>query len=114
MRARVEDADTDGEDEGFVEGPDMQSKGKGKQCDHITFLQDPTQWRRDGDQTGILCNQFYSSFTANIHLALTCNFMHILSTIIILYIHVLDKYTYYYPSVLFSKSLSSNLLSHRS
>jgi len=49
MRDRVEDADTDDEDE----GPNIQSKGKGKQREHVTFSQDPTQWRRDGKRAGL-------------------------------------------------------------
>jgi hypothetical protein len=50
MRARVEDAD---EDEEFVDALDVQSKGKGKQREHVTFLQDPTRWRRNGGHEGL-------------------------------------------------------------
>ncbi|KIM72446.1 hypothetical protein PILCRDRAFT_829734 [Piloderma croceum F 1598] len=52
-RARVEDADTDDEDEGFVEGPNVQFRGKGKQREHVMFSQDPTQWRWDGERAGL-------------------------------------------------------------
>jgi hypothetical protein len=51
MRARVEDADEEDEDEGFVEGTHVQSKGK--QREHVASSQDPTQWRRDGERDGL-------------------------------------------------------------
>jgi hypothetical protein len=50
LRARAEDVD---EDEGFVEGPDAQPKGKGKQREDVIFSQDPTQWRRDVEREGL-------------------------------------------------------------
>jgi hypothetical protein len=49
MRARVEDADEDNQDEGYVEGPDLQTKGKPR---HVAFL-DPPERRRNGAHDGL-------------------------------------------------------------
>ena len=52
MRTRVEEVD---EDEGFVEGPEAlrYAKGKGKQRDHVTFLQHSDQWRKGSERDGL-------------------------------------------------------------
>ena len=46
MRARVDEEDED-------VGPHVQPKAKGKQREHVTFSQDPGQWRRDGECDGL-------------------------------------------------------------
>lgn len=53
-RAVVEDAEDD-EDEGFAEDPDAprSTRDKGKHREHVTFSQDPRQWRRDGGREGL-------------------------------------------------------------
>ena len=54
QRVVVEDPEGD-EDEGFAEGPDVPRvpRDKGKRREHVTFSQNPRQWRQDGSREGL-------------------------------------------------------------